>query len=219
MTRKFPTNIKEARKYQEILAEKVLLTDDFSEIKTVGAFDIAYKKNNAFAAGIIYDFRERKIIEETTVKETVKFPYIPTYLFLREVPSFLSLFDKLSVIPDVIIIDGHGIAHPRVAGSATIFGVITDMPTIGVAKKPLKSFTYKDTNQSNLDKIYLYQKHVGFRQRFTKKWNPIYISPGNKISFESSYNVIKELRSNNFKLPIPQQYAHLLAAKFKESST
>ena len=217
MKNRFPTNIDEAKKFQEIIAEELQLIDNFSKIRIVGGFDIAYKQDIAFAAGILYDCENHLIIEKATSKEKVKFPYIPTFLFLREVPPFLSLLEKFNTIPDIIIVDGHGIAHPRTAGSATVFGVISDIPSIGVAKKPLKFFCYEKTNQSNVDKIFLYQKHVGYRYSFSNQWNPIYISPGNKISIESSYKIVKFLLTSNFKLPIPQQYAHLLAAEFKKN--
>ncbi|MHA1198364.1 MAG: endonuclease V [Candidatus Heimdallarchaeaceae archaeon] len=219
MIPKFPTTIAEAKIYQESIAKKIMLSDNFSKSSIIGAFDIAYKGDMAFAAGVIYDCSTKSIIEEKAINNKVEFPYVPSYLFLREVPHFLTLLKKIVNIPDIMIIDGHGIAHPRTAGSATIFGIITDIPSIGVAKKPMKFFSYKETNQDNLDEVYLNQNRVGFRYRFEKNWNPIYISPGHKISFESSYNITESLLTSKFKLPIPQQSAHLLAARYKESTS
>ncbi|MCE7742483.1 MAG: endonuclease V [Candidatus Heimdallarchaeota archaeon] len=217
MIPKFPTTIVEAKIYQEGIAKKIILSDSFLKSSIVGAFDIAYKENTAFAAGVIYDCSTKSVIEEKVISDRVEFPYVPNYLFLREVPHFLTLLDRIVNIPDIMIIDGHGIAHPRTAGSASIFGIIANIPSIGVAKKPMKFFSYKETNQDNLDEVYLNQNRVGFRYKFEKKWNPIYISPGHKISFESSYNITKGLLTSKHKLPIPQQLAHLLAAKYKKT--
>ena len=194
---KFPTSIEEAKKFQLKIREKIVLNNGFSKANIIGACDIAYKQGKAFAASIIYDCEKHKIIEERTIATKVQFPYIPGYLFLRETPPLLVLLEKITNIPDIMIIDGHGIAHPRTAGSATIFGILTGIPSIGVAKKPMKNFEYKPTKQANRDFIILNKEIVGFRHRFDKKWNPIYISPGNKISLDSSYNIIKGLLTDS----------------------
>lgn len=217
MSLEFPTSISEAKLFQERVSRNVILSDCFSNCSIIASFDIAYKSDTAFAAGVIYDTESETVIEEKTVDGKVEFPYIPGYLFLREVPHFLTLFNKIENIPDIIIIDGHGIAHPRTSGSATVFGLLSDIPSIGVAKKPMKYFEYKETSKNYLDKIYLQNHFVGFRHKFEKKWNPIFISPGHKISIKTSYELIQKLLSSKFKLPLPQHYAHLLAAKFKDS--
>ncbi len=213
----FPTTTVEAKKFQERIVEDIILSDSFSKSTIVGAFDIAYKEDTAFAAGVIYDSIAKSVIEQQTISARVEFPYIPGYLFLREVPHFLTLLNKVDNIPDIMIIDGHGIAHPRSAGSATIFGIMTDIPSIGVAKKPMRYFKYNKTNLNHLDSISIKHNQVGFRHNFEKKWNPIYISPGHKISLDSSYNIVEGLLTSRFKLPIPQQLAHLLAASFKKN--
>ena len=216
MTTKFPSTFSEAKVFQEKIAKKAILADSFSKTDIIGSFDVAYKKDIAYAAGVIFDTITESVIEERAIKEKVGFPYVPGYLFLREVPHFLSLVDRLSNVPDVMIIDGHGIAHPRSTGSATIFGIMSDIPSIGVAKKPMKYFEFRRTEQSNLDEVYLNEKLVGYKHGFMKKWNPIFISPGHKISINTSYKIVKGLLTSKYKLPIPQQSAHLLAAKSKE---
>ena len=211
----FPTTIPEAREFQKELSKEIILADSFATSDIIGAFDIAYKADIAFAACVLYDISKRTIIEEKTIKAKVEFPYVPGYLFMREVPHFLVLLDKLETKPDITIIDGHGIAHPKTAGSATIFGVMTDTPSIGVAKKPMKNFNYKKTKTEHLEIILLNKQQVGFRHSFERRWNPIYISPGHKISIETSYLIVSQLLTDKYKLPIPQQSAHLLAAKSK----
>ena len=214
---KFPNNILEAKEYQKEIIKKISLIDSFSKSNIVGSFDVAYKREYAFAACVVYDWNSETVIEEKTLRAKVDFPYIPGYLFLREVPHFLSLLNQIRTIPEIIIIDGHGIAHPRFAGSATVFGVISQIPTIGVAKKPMRYFKYKQTKTKKLEEVYLNEKHVGYRLGFEKKWNPIYVSPGHKISHKTAYLVVKSLQTNKYKLPIPQQLAHCLAAKYKNT--
>jgi len=212
---KFPTSIEGAKEYQREIVKHIILSDSFSNTNIIGAFDIAYKGEEAFAACVIYDSSLQTIIEQKTIKARIEFPYIPGYLFLREVPHFLKLLEKIEKIPEIAIVDGQGIAHPRSAGSATIFGLITGIPTIGVAKKPMRYFTYRKIKNKNLEEIYLHEKKVGFRHSFVKKWNPIYISPGHKISPETAYKIVKNLLTEKYKLPIPQYLAHNLAAEYK----
>ena len=103
----FPTNLSDARKFQKEIAEQTILTDTKTEIKLVCALDVAYKERTGFVAGIVYDINEREIVEKKVFSDTVLFPYIPTFLFLREVPFFLKLVELLSLEPDVFFIDGH----------------------------------------------------------------------------------------------------------------
>ncbi len=218
MTSDFPQTILDAQIFQEKIAKKVILEDKYSKIKKIGAFDIAYKEGNAFTAGIVIDYESEEILEEKVIVSKVPFPYVPTYLFLREVPSFISLFSEISIKPDLVLIDGHGIAHPKNTGSATVFGVTAKIPSIGVAKKPLRFFKYKQTENEFLKQIILKEKFVGFRYQPKTKWNPVFISPGHNVSVKSSFKLIQNLFKNQFKLPLPLHKAHNLATEFRKAN-
>jgi len=211
----FPNDLSEARKFQNTLAKRATIVDDFKEITKIGALDVAYKGKQGYVAGIIFDVKKEEVIEKQTLKDNVTSPYIPTFLFLREVPFFLKILPKFNNIPDMFLIDGHGIAHPYFAGSATIFGVLTKKPAIGVAKKPLRYFSYSPTEDRNVQLIKVKEKEVGIQYKSKDRWNPIYISPGNKISIQSSFEIVKRLMSSKNRIPIPLHLAHLTAAESK----
>ncbi|MCG3217227.1 MAG: endonuclease V [Candidatus Heimdallarchaeota archaeon] len=212
---KFPTNLVEAREFQKSIAVKVSLKDTVRKIKRIGALDVAYKGDIGYAAGVIYDLEEKEIIEKQTFSERVTSPYIPTFLFLREVPLFLNLVKKFTNDPDIVFIDGHGIAHPQTAGSATVFGVLWDKSTIGIAKKPLRPFSYEKTKTKNMDRIFIKDRLVGIRYKVRKDWNPIYISPGNRVSVNTSFEIVKRNMTEKYKLPYPSQVAHAFSLEAK----
>ena len=213
----FPSNLADAREFQRKIAEKIILKDAVQDIKLVGALDVAYKERMGFAAGIIYDIIDNRIVEKKVFSDIVLFPYIPTFLFLREVPHFLKLIELFDCEPDIFFIDGHGIAHPKFAGSATIFSVLSDKPAIGIAKKPLRPFRYEDTTDDTTKRIFVNEKQVGIRYKPNINWKPIFISPGSKISIETSFELVKATLTQKQKLPYPLHIAHLTAAEAKQA--
>lgn len=172
---------------QRKIAEKVELKDDFKEIRTIGGVDIAYQFDEAVTAIVVFDFETLEKLEQRILKGKVKFPYIPGFLAFREGPLIIEAYKKLKKKPDVLLINGHGVAHPRRCGLASFVGVKIKKPTIGVAKKLLKG-TPKGT----------YSISKGY-----------YISPGNKISKRTALKVVKKCQI--FKMPEPLREAHLLA--------
>jgi deoxyribonuclease V len=155
------------------------------KIEKVLALDIAYKDDLAFCAAVIYDLKQEKVLKELVIKEKVNFPYIPGLLFLREAPIMLEAIEKIDREYDLILVDGHGLAHPRKAGLATIIGILTGKPTIGIAK----SFLYGEIKDSY---IFIDQQKVGI------KFGRYYASIGSNIDIESLENFLKSI---NFKYP------------------
>ena len=142
------------------------------KIEKVLALDVAYKDNLAFCAAVIYDINENKVLKETIIKEKVDFPYIPGLLFLREAPIMLEAIRKIDREYDLILVDGHGLAHPRKAGLATVIGVLTEKPTIGIAK----SFLYGEIRDNY---IFVEGQKVGI------KFGKYYASIGSNIDIDS----------------------------------
>jgi len=155
------------------------------KIEKVLALDVAYKDDLAFCAAVLYDLKQEKVLKELLVKERVEFPYIPGLLFLREAPIMLEAIEKIDRDYDLILVDGHGLAHPRKAGLATIIGILTGKPTIGIAK----SFLYGEIKDSY---IFVDQQKVGI------KFGKYYASIGSNIDIESLENFLKSI---NFKYP------------------
>jgi len=161
---------------------------EFKKVKKVEkvlAVDVAYKNDLAFCTAIIYDLEKDKILKEVKIKEKVEFPYIPGLLFLREAPVMLKAIEKLDSEYDLIIVDGQGLAHPRKAGLATIIGILTGKPTIGIAK----SFLYGEIKDNY---IFVDGQKVGI------KFGKYYASIGSNIDINSLENFFKKL---NFQYP------------------
>jgi deoxyribonuclease V len=120
---------------QQELRQRLILHDNDlpAQIRTIAGADISYSKKNDlfYAAVILMDFSSMEVIEERTVVERASFPYIPGLLSFREGPALLKIFESIQHIPDVVIFDGQGIAHPRGVGMASHMGLFLDMPTIG----------------------------------------------------------------------------------------
>ena len=171
-------------KLQKALS-KLIEFKKVKKIEKVLALDVAYKDDLAFCAAVLYDLKQEKVLKELLVKERVEFPYIPGLLFLREAPIMLEAIEKIDRDYDLILVDGHGLAHPRKAGLATIIGILTGKPTIGIAK----SFLYGEIKDSY---IFVDQQKVGI------KFGKYYASIGSNINIESLENFLKSI---NFKYP------------------
>lgn len=188
--------LKKLREEQDKMAREVSIEDDF-KYSTVAGMDVAYGKK-AYGAYVEFDFRGN-IIKKKIVTKKIEFPYIPTYLAYREVPVLNELIKGES--PGIVMVDGNGILHPRFFGIACHFGVYNKIATIGVAKKLLCGEEKNNT-------IFLKGRIAG------KKLGKIYISPGNKIGIESSYEIAKKFLK--YRIPEPLRYAHILANEVKK---
>jgi deoxyribonuclease V len=200
--------LKKLRSKQIELSKKVVLKDGFTKIESVAAADIAYPENefeNACGACVVMDYKTKEIIEEKIVFSKTSFPYISTYLTYRELPIIKKLVDRLITKPTVFMFDGNGILHPYGLGLASHVGVVLDIPSIGVAK----SLLYGNVEGNVVTIDGKKRGLVFFSSKKIKK--PIYVSPGNKISFETSLKIVKNL--SFYKIPEPLRQAHILANK------
>ena len=178
---------------QEQLANEVNLNSlPCSKIKNISAVDVAYDSERSVAAAVIWNIRTRRVIEEVTCSDRVVFPYIPGFLALREGPAALKALRRVKHKVDLILFDGHGIAHPRAAGLATTMGILLHCPTIGIAKRLLVGEFSKDLPISPIrlnDKKVGYSFALGSNRRF-------YVSPGNMCSIEDIPRVMSLIGPN-----------------------
>jgi len=206
----FKTNypLKKLRKEQINLSKKIVLKNHFKKIETVAGFDVAYPKNEfepACGACVVMDYITKEILEEKTVFMKTSFPYISTYLAYRELPVIKKLFDSLESKPTVLMFDGNGILHPYGFGLASHAGVILNKPSIGVAKNLLYGNIEKNVVKINNEK----RGYVFYASDKIKK--PVFVSPGHKISFETTIKIVKNM--SFYKIPEPLRKAHFLAKK------
>ncbi len=192
--------LKALREEQEKMRERVLLEDNFST-EIVGGVDISYEGRNAYGALVVVKGEKKEII---TKKMRVDFPYIPTYLAFREAPLIGELIKELS--EDIILlVDGNGILHPRFFGLASHVGVEYNLPTVGVAKSLL-------LGEVRGEKVIFKGKQVGLFLKSGRS-RGIYISPGHRVSMESSLKIVKKF--TRYKNPEPLRLAHIYANKFR----
>jgi len=187
---------------QKKLRKKIILEDKFKKIKLIAGADLSYPSGSqAICAVTVFDF-EMEEVENAAQKFSIDFPYIPTFLGFREAEPIVKTLRSLEIKPDIILVDGHGIAHPRGFGSASHVGVLLDMPAIGVAKRLL-------AGKIKSNKIIYKNKAVGFALK-NKNFREIYISPGHKVSLRSSLRIVKKCMRFH-RLPEPLHQAHLLS--------
>jgi deoxyribonuclease V len=198
--------LKKLRSEQIGLSKNVITKDCFDGIKTIAGFDVAYPKNDfdkCCGACVVMDYKTKEIIEKKTIFEKTLFPYIATYLSYRELPFVKKLEENLNTKPSILMLDGNGILHPFGLGIASHVGVTLDIPSIGVAKSMLCGKIKNNTIQLNDKKI----GYVLYSSKRAK--NPVFVSPGHKISFKSSLDIVKNFCK--YRLPDPIRHAHILA--------
>ena len=171
---------------QNEYAKKVITHDYLNNFDTACGIDVSYNGSDAFCSAVIINKITLESIEIVNEKSTVKYPYIPGLFMLREAKPLLKILRLLKNSFDVLLIDGHGILHPRKCGLACYVGIIIDKPTIGVAKKLLCGSTLENNYIEYNKKILGYK--IG---KHNKK--DIYISIGYKISLETAVSIVRNL--------------------------
>lgn len=205
--------VAEAKAIQEALRTQVVTKDCLGKVKYVAGVDVGFKENYAItqAAVAVLSYRDLQIVNRAIVRTPTTFPYVPGYLSFREIPAILAVLPKLTIIPDVILCDGQGLAHPRRLGLACHLGVILDLPTIGVAKSLLigKHDELPLTKGSWLPLIDR-DETIGAVLRSRDRVKPIYISIGHKISLQRSIDLVMNCLTK-YRLPETTRWADRLS--------
>lgn len=202
----------EARGIQDKLRTQVIKTDEFGVINTIAGVDIGIRQNIAQASIIVLSYPELHIVDGIVTQYKVSFPYIPGILSYREIPPLLVAFAYLNTEPDLIIVDGQGIAHPRRFGLASHLGLVLDTPTIGCAKSRLcGSYTEPDKEKGSFTYLMDDNEIIGAVLRTRSKISPVYVSIGHKVSLDSAIRITLDC-CPRFRLPETTRYAHKAAA-------
>jgi len=214
LIKKFNIDIEALKKEQLNLAKSLSIKDsaDFSLATRFAAIENLCVKNKIISAVIVCD-KDFNIIEQQYFFDKLRFPYLYGFRAYRELPSMISAFNKLNEKPDVVLIMGHGITHPRL-GLASHFSLSTGIPSIGVSNS---LFEENETSKNGEDILKKNKKEkVGKVLQSKENSNPIYISPGNLISIATAYDLTKKLIKHPHKLPEPLHLAHKYAKNVKE---
>ncbi|MBZ5542280.1 MAG: deoxyribonuclease V [Acidobacteriia bacterium] len=194
---------------QERLRERVVLEDDFDSIRYVAGADVAFDPATdiAFAGVIVYTFPGLQEVERRMVRRKLRFPYVPGLLSFRESPLLLAAFARLRTEPDLILIDGHGRAHPRLFGIACHLGVVLDKPTIGCAKSLLVGEHSEPGTQRGATAPLIFKgERVGEVLRTRANVKPIYVTIGHRVSLPSAVKIVERCL-DGFRIPKPTREA------------
>ena len=209
---------KQAIEIQKQIADLVRITPLDKKIKTIAGADVSLNMfgKDLYAGIIVLSYPDLNVIEHACVKVEVAFPYIPGLLSFREIPGLLKCYEKLKIKPDLIIVDGQGIAHPRKMGIAAHFGVLINTPTIGCGKSKLYGEFANAENPGDAQKITdpKTRDQIGWAFKSKRRANPLIISPGHLISVDQSLEIIKTCL-RGYRLPEPTRLAHELVNAFR----
>ena len=200
---------REAVRLQQTWRERVETQDQFGPLQYVAGADMAFDPETklAFAGVIVYHLPELEEVERRMARGPLRFPYVPGLLSFREGPVLLAAFAGLRVEPDVILIDGHGMAHPRRFGIACHLGVLLDKPTIGCAKSILVGEAEEPgaaagSTSPLVDK----GETVGVALRTRDNVAAIYVTIGHRVSLESATRIVIQC-TDGFRIPKPTREA------------
>ena len=204
----------EAIALQQRLRGEAIDVDRFSPIDTVAGVDVGFEDRGSVtrAAVAVLSFPELTLQEYAIARRPTVFPYIPGLLSFREIPAVLDALQQLRRLPDLLLCDGQGRAHPRRFGIACHLGVLTDLPAIGVAKSRLIG-THGPLAEDKGARQALYDKGevIGTVLRTRRGVRPLYISVGHRITLATAVDYVMRC-TTRYRLPETTRAAHKLAS-------
>jgi len=208
-------SVEKARVAQQLLSKRIICKDNLPKvIRCVGGVDTAYFEDISVGAVAVVDFNSLALIESQTVCCKTRFPYVPTLLSFREVSPTVFAIKKLRAVPDVFLVDGQGVAHPRRFGFASHLGLVIDRPTIGVAK----SLLCGEVGRFNVESwapITDKGEIIGAAVMTIFGEKPVYVSVGHKVSLNRAIAIVKHFARGK-RIPEPILQAHRIANEEKE---
>ncbi len=203
----------QALEIQQKLAAQVSKSSKVTAPRFIAGVDISAGKGEgmATAAVVVLNYPELRLVETKVAQGKLDFPYIPGLLSFRESPLTLAACQKLTIIPDLILVDGQGIAHPRRLGLASHLGLFLNTPTIGCAKSLLcGDYEAPGAEPGSYAEIVDRGETIGVALRTKLGVKPIFVSIGHKVDLQTAiYWVMKCCRG--YRLPEPTRLAHLAA--------
>jgi len=211
----WPKTLNDARNMQERDKRRVLIGPLQKEPEYIAGVDAAFSEDSTFATACLYRYPHLTLLEQATAAKQLTFPYVPGYLLFREGPAIIAALRKLKKKPDVVLLDGQGIAHPRGIGSASHLGVLLDIPTIGCAKTRLVG-EYREPGErkGNWTELQFDGRTVGAVLRTRDRVRPLFLSPGHRIDLPGAIRVALGC-VGRYRIPEPLRCADMLSRKMK----
>lgn len=201
---------------QNTLRMRVRLSPLEKDPRYVAGVDAAFSDDKVFAAACLYLYPELRLIEQRTSVQKLTFPYVPGFLSFREGPAIMAALEKLSHKPDLILIDGQGIAHPRGVGIASSIGVQTGVSAIGCAKSRLfGEHESPGKKKGSWAPLMLGHDIIGAVLRTRDNTRPLFISPGHKIDLNSAIRLTLAC-TGMYRIPEPLRCADMISKKLKK---
>ncbi len=212
----WPQTIPEARDLQNILKKEVRIIPLRKQPRLIAGLDAAFAGDQIIGSACLYRYPELTFVEATCSVMRTQFPYVPGFLSFREGPVILNALDKLSMKPDLILIDGQGIAHPRGLGLASHMGVLLHLPSIGCAKSRLVGEHDEPAVRKGAWVPLIYRdRMVGAVLRTRDHVKPLFISPGHRIDIEGSIEIVMHC-TGTYRIPEPLRRADFLSKRIKQ---
>lgn len=209
----WPANLTEARQWQQALRHRVRLVSDYGPLRSIGGVDVSNSRYSPWlhAAAVRLDATSLQVLERAGASDRPPFPYVPGFLSFREMPVVRRALQTLSQLPDLVVVDGHGLAHPRRFGIACHLGVTLDLPTVGCAKRLLVG-RHEPVGPAvgNRQPIMHQGELVGYALRTSRRGGPVFVSPGHRVGFEDAVELVLGC-TRGYRLPEPTRQAHLVA--------
>ena len=210
----WPSDVESARAVQESLRSQVIREDTLGIVHYVAGVDVGFEDDGRTtrAAVALLEYPALTLRDQAISRSPTRFPYIPGYLSFRELPAVLQALEQLKVAPDLLLCDGQGLAHPRRFGLACHLGVLTDIPSIGVAKSRLTG-VHDDPPREKGQWVPLMDKGetIGAVVCTRNNVSPVYVSLGHRISLPTAIDYVLGC-TTRFRLPETTRWAHRLAS-------
>ncbi len=216
----WPGTVTEARACQERCRSQVKLCPLPGPVTLVAGVDAAYARHGGrvYGAVVVMSIPDLKVVEKAGAANSLNFPYIPGLLTFREAPVLMRAVRQLRCRPDVILVDGQGIAHPRGLGLASHLGLLLETPTIGVAKSRLWGDPVEPAPQSGAVAPLLWQgRQLGWIWRSRSHCRPLFISPGHLVTLEEVLPVVTS-GTGKYRLPLPLRAAHVFSQELRRET-
>jgi deoxyribonuclease V len=208
-------SVREAIALQKEVASSVERDDRLGDVRTIAGIDVAYGRRgrsaDARAAAVLFDATTLEVLERAAIDMAIAFPYVPGLLTFREAPPAIAAVQALRFLPDLLLCDGQGLAHPRRCGFASHLGLALDLPSVGVAKSRLTGMHDEPGCERGawtplLDDGEL----IGACLRTRSGARPIYVSIGHRVSLETAIRFVLQC-TTRYRLPEPTRLADQLS--------
>jgi len=202
-----------AREIQTELAAEVFCVCNITAPRLIAGVDISVNRWTKTGTGavVVLSYPALELVETQVMTDRIEFPYVPGLLSFREAPLILAAFEMITVVPDLVLVDGQGIAHPRRMGIASHLGLFLGIPTIGCAKSRLCGEHETPANEAgNYAELLDNGEVIGAVLRTKAGVKPLYISIGHMIDLPSAINWVMAC-CRGYRLPEPARLAHQAA--------